>query len=122
MAPTAPRMVYLTLRGIAVANALSSSRAEHPVRIVEVHPGASLCFRGAPLTAVRAFAKDVDAQLSLLKWLKRQGLCDVTAPPSCTSHFVAACAAAIAAADWAAEKPKWRAPAELPWHPYDFVA
>jgi predicted nuclease with RNAse H fold len=122
MTPTAPRMVYLTLRGIAVAKLLSSIRAKHPMRIVEVHPGASLCFRDAPLEAIRTFATSPSARAALLKWLRRQGFCDAKVPAPCTSHFVAACAAAVAAADWAAGNPKWLAEAERPWHPYDFVA
>ena len=118
MAPTAPRMVYLTLRGIALATALS---AVPSVRVVEVHPGAALCLRGAPLGDVMSFAHDEGARERLLSWFASHGLHGVTSSQPCVSHFVAACAAAIAAWDWASKRPAWHVRADPPWHPYDFA-
>ena len=122
MAPTAPRMVYLTLRGIALAGILDKLVSRHPIRLVEVHPGATLCLRGAPLNAVRTFANQESARPILLSWLKKQGLGCIRKPTVCTSHFVAACAAALAAWSWHMGKSQWAVSAEPPWHPYDFVA
>lgn len=121
MAPTAPRMVYLTLRGMALARVLSAVRSGYPVRVVEVHPGAAMCFREAPIDAIRAFAQEDSAQKRLLEWMAGQSVSGIKPPSPCTSHFVSACAAALAAFDWAMERPKWLIPAQLPWHPYDFA-
>ena len=68
MSPTMTRMAYLTLRGIAVARGIQSV-AGPTVRIVEVHPGATMALRGAPIEAVRGFAKQPEARTELLRWL-----------------------------------------------------
>lgn len=122
MAPTAPRMVYLTLRGIVLAQVLTALRGRHQVRVVEVHPGASLCFRDAPVAAIRTFAEDGGARETLLQWLPSQQICNLLVPSPCSSHFVAACAGALAAWDWHSGKSRWLAQAQLPWHPYDFAS
>ncbi len=122
MAPTAPRMVYVTLRGVALAQVLTAVQGKHPVRVVEVHPGAALCFRDAPLAAVRGFAEDGGARETLLLWLRSQSLQELVVPSPCSSHFIAACAAALAAWDWQCGKSRWLAHAERPWHPYDFAS
>jgi uncharacterized protein len=121
MAPTAPRMVYLTLRGIVLAQVLGALHAEPQVRIVEVHPGASLCLRDAPLDAILAFAADELARERLIDWLSSQRIDRLKVPAPCPSHFVAACAAAVAAWDWHFGRSRWLAKARLPWHPYDFA-
>jgi predicted nuclease with RNAse H fold len=122
MAPTAPRMVYLTLRGLALAQVLASTRSKHRVSVVEVHPGATLCFRKAPLEAIRKFAKHGNAQEELVTWLRSRHLRGLKAPSPCSSHFVAACAAALAAWDWRCGRSPWLAKADPPWHPYDFTS
>ena len=121
MAPTAPRMVYLTLRGIALAHAIADSSLGSKVEIVEVHPGASMCLHGADLRSVMAFATDDRDRAPLLSWLAAEGLHGVKAPSPCSSHFVAACAAALAAWRWSSGRAAWTASAEPPWHPYDFA-
>jgi len=122
MAPMAPRMVYLTLRGIVLAQVLTALRGNHQVRVVEVHPGASLCFRDAPLAAILTFKNDEGSREELLKWLPSQGIRNLRPPTPCSSHFVAACAGALSAWDWHAGKSRWLAHAQLPWHPYDFAS
>ena len=94
MAPTMTRMSYLTLRGISVGRLLKSI-PEVPPRIVEVHPGAALPLRGAPVDAVKAFKKDKDSRGQHLQWLAQQGV-DAAANESASDHYVAACAAALA--------------------------
>jgi predicted nuclease with RNAse H fold len=122
MAPTAPRMVYLTLRGVVLAQILATMRGKHQVRVVEVHPGASLCFRGAPLDAIRGFAADELFRQALLGWLPSQRVCGLKILSPCSSHFVAACAGAVAAWDWHYGRSRWLVKAEPPWHPYDFAS
>lgn len=120
MAPTAPRMVYLTLRGIALAAVLARTRGTHPMRIVEVHPGATMGLRGAPLNALLKYGRDQGAQRVLLEWLSTQGLEDIPSA-NISSHFVAASACALAAWNWQRGNSRWLAAAEEPWHPYDFA-
>jgi uncharacterized protein len=122
MAPTAPRMVYLTLRGLGLTRQLDLlARAGHEIRIVEVHPGAVLGLRGAPIEAVRTYGADSRAAIVLLDWLRNVGLKDINAPVPCSAHFVAACAAALGAWKWLNAEAVWLAPASKPWHPYDFT-
>jgi uncharacterized protein len=122
MAPTAPRMVYLTLRGIMLAQVLTGLCSNHSVQVVEVHPGAALCLRDAPLDAIRAFGVNGNARETLLQWLGTGSVRDLVVPSPCSSHFVAACASAVAAWDWHSGKSRWLVPAQLPWHPYDLAS
>ncbi len=121
MSPTLTRMAYLTLRGIALTRMLESLRPQLDLRIVEVHPGAAMLLRDAPPADVAAFKGDTAARLRLLDWLETAGLADLPRPAAPTDHFVAACAAALAAWHWAAGRPVWCAPAQPPAHPYDFA-
>ena len=119
MPPTFNRMAYLTLRGLAVARLLSTL---HPgrVRIIEVHPGATFCLRGAPLPSVLAFKKDPEHRGLLLKWLSTQGIESLpSAEPS--DHFVAASGAALAAWAWSRGQSVWLAQPEPPFHPFAFA-
>ena len=50
MPPTMIRMVYLTLRGMHLTRLLETLTPQHPLEIVEVHPGASMLLRGAATT------------------------------------------------------------------------
>lgn len=73
MPPTLMRMAYLTLRGLTVARLIASVGPDVP-GIVEVHPGAVMVLRGAPLEWVRSFKKHEEARSGLLVWLKSQNL------------------------------------------------
>ena len=119
MAPSAPRMVYLTLRGVALTRLLSN---EHPgCRIVEVHPTAALALRGAPLEAVRTFKTSPRSRRTLLAWLQAQGLTGIGRRADDSDHAVAACSAALAAWRWSQGDAVWLHKAEPPMHPYDFA-
>lgn len=118
MAPTFNYMAYLTLRGMSVARLLSGIAG---MRVVEVHPGAAMILRGAPLGAVRQFSVNEEQRPVLLRWLASQGLRGLEPNSPCESHYVAACAAALASWHWADNRSAWLAAAELPWHPYDFA-
>ncbi len=119
MTPTMTRMVYLTLRGIALTRMLAAQVPE--ARLVEVHPGACMLLRDAAREDVKKFKTDVSARARLLDWLSSQGLKGLTASQPCSDHFVAACAAALGAWQWAIGKAVWCHPAEPPAHPYDFA-
>lgn len=121
MPPTMTRMVYLTLRGIAIARSLETLAADHSVQVVEVHPGAAMALRGAPVDAVRTFKDDVAAREKLLAWLTGQNLENLTALADYSAHDLAACAAAFAAWKWRRGESCWIQPAAPPHHPYDFA-
>ncbi len=119
MAPSAPRMVYLTLRGVALTRMLA---AERPAcRIVEIHPTVTMALRGAPLAALRGMKKEAGARRALLAWLEAQGLDGVTGVDDASDHSVAACAAALGAWQWSRGEALWQHPAEPPLHPHDFA-
>ena len=118
MPPTLTRMVYLTLRGLAVARLL---QAVHPdPRIVEVHPGGVLALRGAPAAAVRALKNDAGSRAALVARLGDLGLADLPAG-GLSDHAVAACAAALGAWDWSRGAARWSHPADPPLHPFPYA-
>lgn len=121
MSPTMTRMVYLTLRGFGIARSLESLVTTHPIYLVEVHPGAAMALRGAPIETVKNFKRDPAAQKQLLGWLAEQGLDNLAELTDYTDHDVAACAAAFATWKWRHGESKWIQPAKPPHHPYDFA-
>ncbi|WP_428278510.1 DUF429 domain-containing protein [Candidatus Palauibacter sp.] len=121
MAPTAPRMAYLTPRGIAVARLLASMDEDRPPKIVEVHPGAVFTLGGAPLEDVMSLKTEQEARRRLLRWLGNRGLSELPPELAESDHSVAACGAALAAWRWACGESSWLYPAEPPHHPYDFA-
>lgn len=120
MPPTLHRMVYLTVRGIALARGLKLADGSTP-RILEVHPGAALALHDAPLADVRAFSRESDARRRLLKWLEARDLGGIGQPDP-SSHYVAACGAAFAAWQHAQGRSRWSRPAQPPEHPFDYCA
>jgi predicted nuclease with RNAse H fold len=121
MSPTMIRMVYLTLRGLQLTRLLERFKPQYDLRIVEVHPGACMLLRGADPGDVHAFKINLLARGRLLDWLGTKGLYGIYRPEPMTDHYVAACAAALAAWQWNLGKPIWRFAADLPHHPYDFA-
>lgn len=120
MTPTMTRMAYLTLRGMAVARNLRSIPDPKP-EIVEVHPGATMALRGAPIADVRTYKVNPKAQQRLLGWLKTQGLDCMEIHKTLDDHHVAACAAALAAWKWDQGTMVWVEPASPPHHPFDLA-
>ena len=120
MPPTLNRMAYLTLRGISVARMLQSIQINRP-RIVEVHPGAAMALRHAPIDLVRMFKRNDTARIQLLEWLEQQGLRFTSIATDPSDHYVAACAAAFVTWKWKEEKTVWLHGAEPPLHPFDFA-
>ena len=119
MAPTMTRMVYLTLRGIAIARLLLA--ADEKTRIVEVHPGAALALRGAAINDVVQFKQKEKSRRNLLAWLEKQGLKKAANIKNPSDHYVAACASALAAWKWYHDKSLWLQPAKPPFHPFDYA-
>ncbi len=119
--PTMIRMIYLTLRGIALARIIESLEPRPDLRLVEVHPGAAILLRDGPRTELVALKRDPDARRRLLDWLETRGLTGIPRAENPPDHFVMACAAALAAWDWATGRAVWRSPARPPEHPYDFA-
>jgi uncharacterized protein len=122
MPPTLIRMVYLTLRGVALTRALETLKPQMDVSMVEVHPGASMLLGGAPVSDVAAFKRDEAARLRLLLWLESLGLTNLPHVEDPSDHYVAACASALAAWKWSRGEAAWCYPAQPPQHPYDFTA
>jgi predicted nuclease with RNAse H fold len=121
MPPTMIRMVYLTLRGLHLTRLLESLKPHYDLGIVEVHPGACMILRGADASDIRSFKGETFARRRLLEWLGTKGLKGISRTETVTDHYVAACAAALAAWQWSLGKSIWCVAADLPHHPYDFA-
>jgi len=121
MAPTAPRMAYLTLRGVALTRMFAAVQGAHTISIVEIHPGAAFLLRGAPVADVHGLKSDPSARGRLLDWLRRRGMTEIPDHLAASDHTVAACAAALATWEWRKGTSPWLAPAEPPAHPFDFA-
>ena len=120
MPPTLNKMAYLTLRGISVSRFLES----HPnkkINIVEVHPSGAMALRGAPVKSIKKMKSSTKAKQTLLKWMEYQGLNGIDLSGSVSDHYVAACAAALAAWKWYLGESVWIFKSEMPFHPYDFA-
>jgi predicted nuclease with RNAse H fold len=121
MPPTMMRMVYLTLRGIALTRLFESLKPTYEFQIVEVHPGACLFLHGANAQDVKIFKHDSTARSRLLDWLESKGLEGISHHKSVADHYVAACAAAFGAWKWRSGNSIWKFPAIPPHHPYEFA-
>lgn len=121
MPPTMIRMVYLTLRGVVLTRLFEALQPQHHCEIVEVHPGACMILRGADHEYVRKFKSESSARASLLNWLETKGVQGISRIDNPSDHYVAACAAAMGAWQWASGKSVWRFEKMLPHHPYDFA-
>jgi len=121
MPPTMIRMVYLTLRGITLTRLLESLKPQFDLSIVEVHPGACMLLRGANRDDVRKLKRDEATRVHLLDWMDKQGLKGAACQQAATDHYVAACAAALAAWQWRLGKAVWCFASSPPHHPYDFA-
>jgi len=118
MVPTMSRMVYLTLRGLAVARLLESM---HPgCAVAEVHPAGALALRGAPVSGIRNLKKSASGRRELCRWLLTQGVAGLP-DKDVDDHTVAAYSAALAAWDWSRGRWRWLHRAEPPSHPHDYV-
>ena len=120
MPPTLNKMAYLTLRGISVCRFLES-QPNKKISIVEVHPSGAMALRGAPVKAIKEMKRSTKSKQTLLQWLENQGLNGIDLSGSVSDHYVAACAAALAAWKWHLGDSVWVFKSEMPFHPYDFA-
>ncbi len=120
MPPTLSKMSYLTLRGISVCRILES-QPNKKINIVEVHPSGSMALRGAPIKSIKEMKSSTKAKQTLLQWLEDQGLKRIDLSGPVSDHYVAACAAALAAWKWYLGESIWVFKSEMPFHPYDFA-
>ena len=120
MPPTLTKMAYLTLRGISVARFLES-HSKRKIKIVEAHPTGSMALRGAPVKSIKKMKTSARAKQTLLQWLGKQSLKGINFSGSVSDHYVAACAAALAAWKWHLGESVWIFKSEMPFHPYDYV-
>jgi hypothetical protein len=70
---------------------------------------------------VADFKREAAARYRLLEWMEELGLDNVPRADKPTDHFIAACAAAVAAWRWSQGKAAWCYRARPPEHPYDFA-
>jgi hypothetical protein len=80
-----------------------------------------MALRGAPVKSIKAMKRSTKAKQTLLQWLKNQGLNGIDTSGSVSNHYVAACAAALAAWKWHLGESVWIFKSEMPFHPYDFA-
>jgi len=122
MSPVFGGMAWLTLRGIVLSRTVELLPEAHRIRIVEVHPGAVLGLRGAPVEALQRYKKgDRGALQQLKRWLNERGLRGFPESFGRTSHEVDSAAGALAAWQWFAGGPAWLAEAQPPERPYPFA-
>ncbi|MGY3714665.1 DUF429 domain-containing protein [Sutcliffiella cohnii] len=122
MPPTLNRMVYLTLRGIKLSREITTIKSKYSISMVEVHPGAIIGSRMSPneLRYVLTYKQNLEVRRVLLNWLEEQQLIGIPATVAEQSHSIDACAAALGAWHWKVGTWKWKSPAKLPLHPYDY--
>lgn len=129
MAPTSPRMSFLTLRGINLSRGICNTANAHKIGIVEVHPGATIGLHyGYPTVPQQVLDyKEVNSITSrnvIITWLENvmflKGIKAKTVAGSISSHEIDACAAALAAWKWKDNKSIWSYQSSGIDHPFDF--
>ena len=117
MPPTMTRMVYLTLRGMAVARALQQLTTNR-LHIIETHPASVLALHGGPPDAVRSMKRSADARRTVAAWLRAKGMEAPFLTRDLNDHELCACAAAMGAWKWHEGSCLWHHPAKPPLHPF----
>ncbi|MGM0844781.1 MAG: DUF429 domain-containing protein [Bacillota bacterium] len=124
MSPTMNRMAYLTLRGISLTRTIQLLKTNSPVKIVEVHPGATMgsCISPDLLPHLLLYKKREDSLNYIFHFLQTTDLNSLPEEVKATTHAVDACAAALGAWYWGDPylEPNWCHKAAPPHHPYDF--
>ena len=80
-----------------------------------------MALHGAPVEHIKRMKISTEARSILLQWLKDNGLNGIDSSGDVTDHYVAACAAALAAWKFSLGESVWIFKSEMPFHPYDFV-
>ncbi len=118
MPPTMTRMVYLTLRGMAIARTIQQAPAKS-ITIIETHPASVMAFHGAPVSDIQHLKHSFQARQNLIRWLDSQGVPAKTLGEDLDDHALCACAAAMGAWKWSSGESSWREPAAPPLHPFE---
>ncbi|TLS36596.1 DUF429 domain-containing protein [Pseudalkalibacillus caeni] len=120
MTPTTTRMVYLTLRGIAISRGIGLLDAKNNVSIVEVHPGAAIGLRNEDIETVLRYKKEPERMKKLKQWFEEQKVTGIPGDMFRSTHKIDSCAAAFAAWKWFHKESIWCEKAEPPQHPFDY--
>ncbi|MTH53576.1 DUF429 domain-containing protein [Bacillus mangrovi] len=120
MTPTLTKMVYLTVRGIALASMLE--RTVPGIQIAEVHPGSALLKRVPEEEKghVLLYKKEPESGSYLIEWFRTQRITGIP-DRELSSHETDAIAAGMAVRDWILGRPKVLFPKQPPHHPYDLI-
>lgn len=123
MPPTLTKMVYLTLRGVSLTRRIMNMAEAEKIRMVEVHPGAAIGTRIGPAHIFHAlhYKKEIQSRYYILDWFQSNGLKNLPADITETSHQIDACGAALAAWYWGdpTKKPSWHWEHVTPEHPFE---
>jgi predicted nuclease with RNAse H fold len=119
MPPTLTRIAYLTLRGVVLARSLESVCLKK-IKIVEVHPLATLALRGDSPARVRSIRSNVASRSFLLRWLSTEGDSGVDGLDGAHDRVISACACVLAVWKWVQGEHLWIQKASPPHHLYDF--
>ena len=98
-----------------------NSDFQHPVDIVEVHPGGAMILSGAPVGLVKAMKGEPTARSRLREWLHGQNMTRLPVEVMQSGHLLAATAAALATWRWKDGRSNWLHAAQPPHHPFDFA-
>jgi uncharacterized protein len=125
MPPTLTKMVYLTLRGMALTRRIMSMNLMGKIRLVEVHPGAAIGARIGNedgLYHALHYKKEVESRKAIFEWFQTIGFLGLPDEIPLSSHQIDACAAALAAWHWAdpTKQPLWNWKIISPEHPFEF--
>ncbi|MFB1083096.1 DUF429 domain-containing protein [Jeotgalibacillus sp. JSM ZJ347] len=118
MTPTMTRMVYLTLRGIALSRSLAELDSAGRLTILEVHPGAAIGLRldeekrGLALR----YKRDPDVRPDIIEALGKWGLNGLY--PMVETHEIDACGAALAAWKYTQGEAVWVFDKRSAAHPF----
>ncbi|WP_270180502.1 DUF429 domain-containing protein [Alkalihalobacillus sp. CinArs1] len=115
MTPTMTRMVYLTLRGVALSRGLAALNSS----IVEVHPGAAVGLRMLDKDAVLTYKTDITSKKRINSFLEREGVLAIPEKALESTHSFDACLAAYAAWKWNNGKSSFIFPSNPPIHPFE---
>ena len=118
MPPTLTQMAYLTLRGVSLSRCISD-QAE--LRLAETHPYSALALRGADPDVLAEHKTSQTAREKLRTVLVDWGFKELPSEVADNDDLLAACAAAVAVADWHGDAPRFFHEARPPAHPFPLV-
>ncbi|WP_227394835.1 DUF429 domain-containing protein [Jeotgalibacillus aurantiacus] len=118
MTPTMTRMVYLTLRGVALSRSLAALDTSDRLTILEVHPGAAIGLRldeDKKELALR-YKREPDVRTDIVDALRQWGLGGLLEMTE--THEIDACGAALAAWKYTQGEAVWCWDKKSAAHPF----